>query len=63
MAQFDKQHINPYIKNKSILYLRYMDGIFMMWTETKQELLLSSENLNSKHKKIRFEHNISHSIM
>ena len=29
MAQFGKQHIYPYIKNKSITYLRYIDVIFM----------------------------------
>ena len=51
----------PYIKNKSILYLRYIDDTFMIWTGTKQELLIFLENLNSKHKTIKFEHNISHS--
>ena len=61
MAQFEKQHIYPYIKNKSILYLRYIDDIFMIWTGTKQVLLIFLENLNSKHKTIKFEHNISHS--
>ena len=35
MAQFEEQHIYPYIKNKSILYLRYIDDIFMIWTGTK----------------------------
>ena len=57
MAQFEKQHIYPYIKNKSILYLRYIDDIFMIWTGTKQELLIFLENLNRKHKTIKFEHN------
>ena len=33
----------------------------MIWTGTKQELLIFLENLNSKHKTIKFEHNISHS--
>ena len=61
MAQFEKQHIYPYIKNKSILYLRYIDDIFMIWTGTKQELLIFLEKLNSKHKTIKFEHNISNS--
>ena len=61
MAQFEKQHIYPYIKNKSILYLRYIDDIFIIWTGTKQVLLIFLENLNSKHKTIKFEHNISHS--
>ena len=31
----------------------------MMWTGTKQELLAFLENLDKKHKTIKFEHNIS----
>ena len=42
MAQFERQHIYPYMKNKSTLYLRYIDDIFMIWTGTKQELLIFS---------------------
>ena len=61
MAQFEKQHIYPYIKNESILYLQYIDDIFMIWTRTKQELLIFLEKLNNKHKTIKFEHNISNS--
>ena len=61
MAQFEKQHIYLYIKNKSILYLRYIDDIFLILTGTKQELLIFLEKLNSKHKTIRFEHNVSNS--
>ena len=34
MAQFEKQHIYHYIKNKSVLYLQYIDDIFMIWTGT-----------------------------
>ena len=33
----------------------------MIWTGTKQELLTFLENLNSKHKTVKFEHNIPHS--
>ena len=51
---------NPDIKNKSILYLGYIDDIFMIWTWAKQELLIFLEKLNSKHKTLEFEHNISH---
>ena len=50
-----------YMKNKSILYLRYINDIFTIWEVSKQELRVFLENLNSKHKKIKFEHNISHS--
>ena len=55
MAQFEKQHIYPYIKNKSVLYLQYIEDIFMMWTGTKEELVIFLEKLNSKHKTIKFE--------
>ena len=60
MTQFEKQHIYLYIKNKSILYLQYINIIFMIWTGIKQELLIFLENLNSKHNAIKFQHNISH---
>ena len=60
VAQFEKRHKYSYIKNKSILYLRYINDIFMIWTGTKQELIIFLENLNSKRKTIKFEHNISH---
>ena len=37
-----------------------MDELFMIWAGTKQEQLVFSENLNSNHKTIKFEHNTSH---
>ena len=53
---------NIYISlHRAILYLRFIDDIFMIWTENMQELLIFLENLNSKHKTIKFEHNISRS--
>ena len=61
MTQFEKQHIYPYVKNKSILYLQYIDDMFVTWTGIKQELHIFLEKLNSKHKTIKFEHNISSS--
>ena len=51
----------PYIKNKSILYLKYMNDIFMIWKGTKQKLLVFLENLSSKHKTMKLGQNISHS--
>ena len=48
MTQFEKQHIYLYIKNNSILYLRDINDIFMIWTEIKEELLVFLENLNIK---------------
>ena len=48
MTQFEKQHIYLYIKNNSILYLRDINDIFMIWTEIKEELLVFLENLYIK---------------
>ena len=59
MNQFEKQHVYPYIKNKSILYLRYIDHISMIWTRTKHELPTFLEKLNSKHNSIKLEYKIS----
>ena len=57
MAKLEKRHIYPYIKNKPILYLRYIDDIFMI----SKNYLYFFENFNSKHKPIKFEHDISYS--
>ena len=38
MANSEVKHIYPYIKEKSLLYLRYIDDIFMTWKGTKAEL-------------------------
>ena len=34
MGYFGAKHIYPRIKDKCIKYLRYIDDIFMVWTET-----------------------------
>ena len=61
ITQFENQHIYPYIKKKLLLYFGYINHIFMILTETKQELIIFFESLNSKHKTIKSEYNISHS--
>ena len=40
MANFEAKHIYPYIKEMNLLYLRYVDGIFMIWKGTKAESML-----------------------
>ena len=59
MAIFEAKHIYPYIKEKSLLYLRYIDDIFMIWKGTKVELLTFIKELNEKHKTIKFDFQIS----
>ena len=59
MANFEAKHIYPYIKEKSLLYLRYIDDIFMIWKSTKVELITFIKELNEKHKTIKFDFQIS----
>ena len=44
-----------------VLYLQYINDIFMKWTGNKEELLVFLKNSNSKHRAIKFEQKISHS--
>ena len=59
MGNFEAKHIYPYIKVKSLLYLRYIDDIFMIWKGTKVELITFIKELNEKHKTIKFDFQIS----
>ena len=36
MTQFEQTYIYPLIKDKSIFFLRYIDGIFMVWTKSEK---------------------------
>ena len=59
MAQFEEKHIYPYIKDMALLYLRYMDDIFIIWKRTKEQVITFMNELNKKHKTIKFECEIS----
>ena len=54
IENFEANHIYPYIKAKSLLYLSYIDDIFMIWKITKAELMTFIKELNEKHKTIKF---------
>ena len=38
MAEFEQKYLYPLIKYKSILFLRYIDDIFMVWTKSEKQL-------------------------
>ena len=48
MTNFKAKHIYLYIKEMSLLYLRYIDDIFMIWKDTKAELMTFIKELNEK---------------
>jgi len=59
MAEFEKQYIYPHIKNKSMMYLRYIDDIFMIWKGTRASLDQLLKDLNQIHPTIKFDYEIS----
>ena len=54
MGKFEKKYIYNRIKNKSKLYLRFIDDIFMIWTSSKEDLLNFIQEINQVHQSIKF---------
>lgn len=59
MAKFEEKYIYPYIKELSLLYLRYTDDIFIIWKGSKEELIKFINELNQKHNYIKFDYEFS----
>ena len=38
MSEFEEKYIYPLLKKKSVIYLRYIDGIYMVWIKSESEL-------------------------
>ena len=57
--EFEEKHIYPLIKNKSVVYLRYIDDIFMVWTKFESELRHFMNEINQKHQSIKFDFKFS----
>ena len=55
MANFELKYIYPYIRDKTKMFLRFIDDLFMIWTGSEQELLDFMSDLNKKPPSIRFE--------
>ena len=49
-----KTHI-PIYKRKFITFLRFIGDLFIIWTDAKEELLKFINELNQKHKPIKFD--------
>ena len=48
MDHFEKKYIDPFLEGLSIIYLRFIDDIFFIWTGNKEQLA----NLNTKYQKL-----------
>ena len=59
MSEFEERHIYPLIKNKSVIYLRYIDGIFIVWIKSESELRHFMNEINQKHESIKFDFKFS----
>ena len=55
MEHFERKFIYPLLKTFLLIYLRFIDNIFFMWTGSKTDLENLSNKLNSKHPSIKFK--------
>ena len=56
MASFESKFIFPTKKEKVRKFLRFIDDLFMIWTDTEEELLKFINELNQKqNNKIRLQ--------
>ena len=55
MANFELKYIYLYIKDKTKMFLRFLDDLFLIWTGSEQELLDFMNDLNKKHPSIKFK--------
>ena len=59
MSEFEEKHIYPLTKIKSVISLRYMDDIFMIWIKSENELRHFMKKINQKHQSIKFHFKFS----
>ena len=49
LSEFEEKQIYPLLKNKSVIYLRYIDDIFMVRIKSERELRQFMNEINKKH--------------
>ena len=52
-------HILPRIRDHTLMYIRYIDDLFMIWKGTEKELLKFLKEINEIHPTIKFEYKYS----
>ena len=56
MGRFENTHILPKIRDKILMYVRYIDDVFLIWKGTEKELQQFLEEINKVHPTIKFDH-------
>ena len=59
MSEFEGKHIYPLFKNKSVIYLRYIEDFFMVWIKSESELRHFLNEINQKHQSVKFDFKFS----
>ena len=62
LAEFEQEYIDPLIKDKSILFLRYFDDIFVVWTKSEKQLKDFMSELNQKYSSIKFNYKLDQKL-
>ena len=59
MGMFEERYIYPFIEKISNFYLRFIEGIFLIWTGTTDQLMKFKQQINEVHSPIKFDFNFS----
>ena len=60
MDDFETKHIYPRTLNRALAYHRFVDDIFMLWTESEANLKAFFEQINKVHSTIKFDYKYSY---
>ena len=59
MSKSEEKHTYPLIENKCVIYLCYIDDIFMVWIKSESELRQFMNEINQKHQSIKYDFKFS----
>ena len=60
MDDFEIKHIYPRTLNQALAYYRFVDDIFMLWTESEAKFKTFFEQINKTHSTIKFDYKYSY---
>ena len=54
MDHFERKYISPLLQGLLLIYLRPIEDIFLIWKESKEQLIQNFNKLNTKHESVKF---------